>query len=202
MRRETQLSKRVSEWTRRLEPLLQAQEEEPEFDIHEYSDRLLSDVSSLTRHRPQQEQQEQQEQNKEDKDHPQRINFYEAAQGKSAQEVSRLFLACLQLANAGNVVVVQPAPYLGAGKAQPKVGVKAPLGSTRTGGGRRAVVADAENIAPQPQSQSQSQSQAQGHVQQEDATQKATLLSAKEFVNAGFDLRLINATRKVLANFV
>ena len=90
------------------------------------------------------------------------------------------------------------------GKAQPKVGVKAPLGSTRTGGGRRAVVADAENIAPQPQSQSQSQSQsqAQRHAQQEDATQKATLLSTKEFVNAGFDLRLINATRKVLANFV
>jgi Condensin II complex subunit CAP-H2 or CNDH2, C-term len=45
--RETQLSKRVADWTHRLEPVLRAQETVPEFDIHTYSDLVLTQVDSV-----------------------------------------------------------------------------------------------------------------------------------------------------------
>ena len=35
---------RVAEWTYRLEPMLRAQEASPEFDIHTYSDLVLSEM--------------------------------------------------------------------------------------------------------------------------------------------------------------
>lgn len=50
--RETQLSKRVTEWTRRLEPLLRAQEDAPEYDIHTYSDMVLSQVGAVVKMDP------------------------------------------------------------------------------------------------------------------------------------------------------
>ena len=45
--RETQLSKRVADWTSRLEPILRAQELAPEYDIHTYSDLVLTQVGSV-----------------------------------------------------------------------------------------------------------------------------------------------------------
>ena len=44
--RETQLSKRVADWTNKLEPILRAQEVAPEYDIHTYSDLVLTQVDN------------------------------------------------------------------------------------------------------------------------------------------------------------
>lgn len=128
--RETQLSKRVTEWTRRLEPLLRAQEDAPEYDIHTYSDLVLSQVGMVVK-----------------MDHHQRfsllgidgddadeeehrqcatrrmsvqedsglVDFSEVVGlggvgagnlGPSSAEVCRIFLACLMLANMGSLDVV------------------------------------------------------------------------------------------------
>jgi hypothetical protein len=128
--RETQLSKRVTEWTRRLEPLLRAQEDAPEYDIHTYSDLVLSQVGTVVK-----------------MDHYQRfsllgidgddadeeehrrcstrrmsvqedsglVDFSEVVGlggveagnlGPSSAEVCRIFLACLMLANMGSLDVV------------------------------------------------------------------------------------------------
>jgi hypothetical protein len=81
--------------------MLQAQEDAPAFDIHDYSDRFLSRVGSLVR-RPQPKA--------EKRPDPSRISFYDAAQGQPPAEMCRMFLACLQLANMGNVEVLPGAP--------------------------------------------------------------------------------------------
>ena len=39
--RTTQLSKRVTEWTERLEPILAAEEMHPPFDIHKVGDNIV-----------------------------------------------------------------------------------------------------------------------------------------------------------------
>ena len=91
----------MSDWTRRLEPLLRAQEEGVQFDIHDYSDRFLSQVSTMV-HRPQPK-------SVRDAGHdPAIVNFHAVAAGQAAPEVCRMFLACLQLANMGNVSVIPP----------------------------------------------------------------------------------------------
>ena len=46
--RETQLSKRVADWTSRLEPILRAQEIAPEYDIHTYSDLVLTQIDNVS----------------------------------------------------------------------------------------------------------------------------------------------------------
>lgn len=95
----------MSEWTTRLEPILREQEEAAQFDIHEYSDRLLVDLgevvartggislggSSL---------------DPEDGEEKDVVSFREVAEGRPSAEVCRVFLACLQLANLGNVEVL------------------------------------------------------------------------------------------------
>ena len=88
--RETNLSKRVKEWTNKLEPKLKEQEEAPQFDIHQYSDKILNRVSGLTA----------------DTNDTSNIPFYEVVKDQSPAEVCRLFLACLQLANLGNINVL------------------------------------------------------------------------------------------------
>ena len=93
--RETNLSKRVSEWTCRLEPILLEQEQRPEFDIHVYSDRALQivaekAVSDSTRN------------DREECGTP-HVHFSDVVRGESSVEVGRIFLACLQLANLGNI---------------------------------------------------------------------------------------------------
>ena len=97
--RETNVSRRVSDWTSRLEPILQAQEEAAPFDIHEYSDNVLSELSSIT--------DEQKFKTKGTKaiELSSKVAFEDIAQGKTSAEVCRVFLACLQLANLGNVEV-------------------------------------------------------------------------------------------------
>lgn len=95
----------MSEWTARLEPLLREQEESVQFDIHEYSDRLLIDLGEVVARTdrlslgggsslgdPEEEQDV--------------VSFRDVAEGRPSAEVCRVFLACLQLANLGNVEVL------------------------------------------------------------------------------------------------
>jgi hypothetical protein len=98
--RETQLSRRVTEWTLKLEPILQAQEESAPFDIHVYSNKVLQKVdSALVQHSISQDKR------KNFKAEQQQVSFSDVVQGSSSAEVCRVFLACLQLANLGNVVI-------------------------------------------------------------------------------------------------
>lgn len=72
-----------------------------QFDIHDYSDRFLSQVSTMV-HRPQPK-------SARDAGHdPAIVNFHAVAAGQAAPEVCRMFLACLQLANMGNVSLIPP----------------------------------------------------------------------------------------------
>lgn len=93
--RETQLSTRVAAWTARLEPVLQRQEEAEVFDIHKYADTVLQDLATLSLHHVEPEAQIKEE-----------VSFKDVVEGKSSGEVCRVFLACLQLANFGNVDVM------------------------------------------------------------------------------------------------
>jgi hypothetical protein len=122
--RETNLMKRVNEWTNKIEPLLKEQEERGVFDIHEYSDQTLETIhQKIQEHQAEgamEENDEEQEQEmkkrnkdkKKDKEKKEKekekkrgevVHFSEIVEGKPAYEVSRVFLACLQLANLGNV---------------------------------------------------------------------------------------------------
>jgi len=94
--RETNLSRRVSEWTARLEPLLHEQDMRPEFDIHAYSDRALQRVAQKSsKGTPNAGNTENESVNT--------VHFSDVVQGESSYEVGRMFLACLQLANLGNL---------------------------------------------------------------------------------------------------
>lgn len=120
MYRETQLSRRVSDWTRRLEPVLRQQEESTAFDIFTYADTLLSKVSETvalpesTRTRRSVgsfgghvAQPDADTADVSNIDHV--VGIEEIAAGMNASEFSRMFLACLQLANSGNIDIITSA---------------------------------------------------------------------------------------------
>lgn len=113
--RETQLSKRVNEWTMKLEPVLQKQELAPSFDIHEYSNHILEKFDILA---------SAQSQLREIQNHPideegdiSIVQFEEVVAGQPREEVCRAFLATLQLANLGNIEVVSSTEGDGSSKA-------------------------------------------------------------------------------------
>lgn len=101
---ETQLSRRVGDWQGRLAPILEEEEQRPEFDIHVYGDRIMQTV------------QDEIERKKASKSH-----LKLSAQGSSSPtsvvdfravtsdcedyEVCRLFLSSLMLCNSGNVIL-------------------------------------------------------------------------------------------------
>ena len=103
------MSRRVAEWTQRLEPILQQQEEAEQFDIHVYCDHFMLDVEDvITRHEHEhqllgQEKAEQEdvkqaemssaEDSNNSKANFDEIGFSEVACGKSSAEVCRIFLA-------------------------------------------------------------------------------------------------------------
>lgn len=119
--RESQLSLRVSTWTQKLEPVLAQQESETPFDIHVYADQVLQRVQQLQvteQEGPQQPQEEV-------------VSFEQVAQGLSSKEVGRVFLACLQLANLGDVDVL-PRPQ------KQTLGLKLLLRGDKTGGSGEA----------------------------------------------------------------
>jgi hypothetical protein len=96
--------KRVSDWTKRIEPILNAQEELKPFDIHEYSDDILDTAKYVII-----EKRKSLPKNLHEKDIPKTIDqiaFSEIVSGKSTSEICRLFLSCLQLTNAGNLEIV------------------------------------------------------------------------------------------------
>jgi hypothetical protein len=97
--KESQLSRRVADWTIRIEPILLAQEKAPSYDIHQYSDKILVQMNKVISKR-------QKQINKKNKES---IKFDDIVAGNvSSAEVCRVFLACLQLANYGNVLVIPP----------------------------------------------------------------------------------------------
>lgn len=107
--RETQLSKRVHDWTMRLEPVLRTQELAPSFDIHEYSQRLLVQFDELSRDRAP-DQTTRKNNSKKGFSNDVVVGFAEVVAGQTSGEVCRSFLATLQLANSGNIDIIPPTP--------------------------------------------------------------------------------------------
>jgi hypothetical protein len=96
----------VSDWTAKLEPILKAQEESSVFDIHAYSDNLLLDLSTAVSRQASLFAQQAPVIPEECEIGV--ISFEELVHGESSAETCRKFLACLQLANYGNVEVIPP----------------------------------------------------------------------------------------------
>ncbi|KAJ1422879.1 hypothetical protein B484DRAFT_110063 [Ochromonadaceae sp. CCMP2298] len=98
--KETHLSRRVADWTQRLEPILQQQEESVQFDIHAYCETFIVEVDDVVAQR-EAEMPEDAEQEAE-----QEVGFSAVVHGRSSAEVCRVFLACLQLTNQGTVSII------------------------------------------------------------------------------------------------
>jgi len=93
---ETNLTKRVGDWQSRLAPILEEEEQRPEFNIHDYGDRVIEIM-------------EEEIESKGGSDHPKRANvvsFKDVTRGCKNYEVCRLFLASLNLTSAGNVAFI------------------------------------------------------------------------------------------------
>jgi hypothetical protein len=86
-----------------LEPYLRAEEEAEPFDIHQYSDRLLNTVE-LVAGLPADERLAKGSATGAEIN-PSLVEFSEIVTGHDSTEVCRMFLACLQLANMGNVTI-------------------------------------------------------------------------------------------------
>jgi condensin-2 complex subunit H2 len=92
---ETKLSVRVAEWQDKLTPVLAAEEERKPYDIHESGADVLDTLAA----------------NKEDEDDQEfAMDFGDVVHGSEKFQVCRAFLACLQLANNGNVDII-PQPH-------------------------------------------------------------------------------------------
>ena len=120
------MSKRVADWTSRLEPILRAQEIAPEYDIHTYSDLVLTQVDNVSTMDLQRrfsylgllndentndiENIKLNERRKSVEMDSTLVDFSEILDQDSntSGEVCRIFLACLMLANTGNLDLVPP----------------------------------------------------------------------------------------------
>lgn len=104
--RETQLSRRISDWVEKLEPLLAEQDSRRVYDIAEYSDKVLCKASLCSINTKLNVAKEGlPDQSSTENSSSQNIDFEELVHGESAHEVSRFFVACLQLANFGNISI-------------------------------------------------------------------------------------------------
>lgn len=104
------MSRRVAEWTQRLEPILQQQEEAPQFDIHAYCEQFLDEVDVVTAmHQHERIDDAEEGQGGADDDADADIGFSEVVAGRSSGEVCRVFLACLQLVNQGSITLTPSA---------------------------------------------------------------------------------------------
>ncbi|KAG3246953.1 hypothetical protein PI124_g8346 [Phytophthora idaei] len=111
--RETDLSKKVSDWQDKLSPLLKQQDTRPPFDIHLYGREIIGRLeeeqknASLAMH----SKTTKRDKNKRARLEPasdeeeSAVPFETLVDGKSQFEVCRLFLASLQLANNGNLAL-------------------------------------------------------------------------------------------------
>ena len=84
---ETDLSKRLEEWEDKIRPALVAESKRDQFDIHAYGATVMGKF------------------NDENIDRKKFAPFEKLANTQDAFEISRMFLATLQLANAGNVAI-------------------------------------------------------------------------------------------------
>lgn len=221
--RETQLSRRVADWTRRLEPLLRQQEVAPMFDIHEYSGRVISRLGDLLRLDPAARHRiartrlslpggarssegdpseggggSEGAESKCDDDWTS-VGFEEVVHGQSSEEVCRVFLACLQLANMGNVMVVPPLT------AEDKAHVS-PTGIGASDPGDMMVAAT-DGTAPAKQKRggkarnggreevAQGQRQGKGHAGDHPNAEAAATLISRRLVEP-FSLRLLSDQRR------
>ncbi|ETM00457.1 hypothetical protein L917_02820, partial [Phytophthora nicotianae] len=110
--RETDLSKKVSDWQDKLSPLLKQQDTRPPFDIHQYGREIIGRLeeeqknSSLEKHsKTTKKAQNKRARLATEEEETETVPFETLVDGKSQFEVCRLFLASLQLANSGNVAL-------------------------------------------------------------------------------------------------
>jgi len=98
---ETQLSKRVGDWQSRLLPILDEEEERPEFDIREYGAHILKTLEQEVTSRNIARKTSLQS-----SDRPTNVvNFQFITKDSEPYEVCRLFLSSLMLCNTGNIVL-------------------------------------------------------------------------------------------------
>ena len=93
---ETNLTKRVGDWQSKLAPILEEEEQRPEFNIHDYGDRVIEIM-------------EEEIESNDHSDDPKKANvvsFRDITRNCKNYEVCRLFLASLNLTSAGNVAFV------------------------------------------------------------------------------------------------
>lgn len=96
----------MAEWTQRLEPILQQQEESAQFDIHAYCETFLEGVDeAIIEHDEELEELEAAGVALEAGEVPGEVSFGEVVAGQSSAEVCRIFLACLQLVNHGSISI-------------------------------------------------------------------------------------------------
>ena len=103
--RETQLSRRISAWVTKLEPLLLAEESSRVYDISEYSDKVLCKASLCALSSRRISEPEPGSLKVDNELNVQQIGFEEITAGESTRDVCRIFVACLQLANFGNISI-------------------------------------------------------------------------------------------------
>jgi hypothetical protein len=95
---ETQLSLRVGDWQERLSPLLQEEEQRPEFDIHAYGRTVIDSMEQEIRRHPPKSIDDTQ-----DTSENNTVDFQKVTRHCQQYEVCRMFLASLSLSNSGNV---------------------------------------------------------------------------------------------------
>lgn len=96
---ETQLTQRVDKWQEKLEPILEEEEQRPEFDIHEYGRTVLVSVQDAIGKEKSEEAG--------DEMTPPVVDFEQVTKDCPNYQVCRYFLATLCLCNEGNVLLEQ-----------------------------------------------------------------------------------------------
>jgi condensin-2 complex subunit H2 len=86
---QTKLSERVDQWQSKLRPILDADEQRPVFDIHQYGKAIIQDIQKTFANT---------NQNK--------VGFADVTRNCPRYEVCRRFLASLSLVNSGNIRLV------------------------------------------------------------------------------------------------
>jgi condensin-2 complex subunit H2 len=92
---QTQLSKRVSEWEERINPILVEEAQRSVFDIHSYGQLVLQAAEKELRR--------DKSANCLNAENAKTIDFYRVTSNKPQFEICRMFLATLSLCNSGNV---------------------------------------------------------------------------------------------------
>jgi condensin-2 complex subunit H2 len=106
---DTNLSKRVEKWQSKVKPMLENEERRPVFDIHAYSQRILSSMEQDLEN--QRVANDNENMNGDVIQVPQkgnpRVDFATVTQDCEQYDVCRMFLATLSLCNAGNIDLQQ-----------------------------------------------------------------------------------------------